>query len=171
LPTYIALIRAINVGGTGKLPMADLRKLCETAGFTDVRTYIQSGNVVFRASGSAAATKKKLEDALEKRLKKRHTAIVRSLAELEAVEQANPYRTAEGKFVYVLFLDDAPPKATLAGWKTPGGEGLTLRGREIFMHFPKGMGQSKMKIPLADVGTARNLNTVRALIALARDDA
>jgi uncharacterized protein (DUF1697 family) len=170
LPTHIALIRAINVGGTGKLPMTDLRALCEKVGFTDVRTYIQTGNVVFKAKGSAASAKKTLEDALEKRLKKRHTAVVRSLAELEAIEKANPYpyKNSDGKFVYILFLDDAPPKATLADWKTPGGEELTLKGREIFMHFPKGMGQSKMKIPLANLGTARNLNTVRALIELAR---
>lgn len=168
MPTHIALIRAINVGGTGKLPMADLRALCEKIGFRDVRTYIQSGNVVFNARGSATAVKKTLEDALERQLKKRHTALVRSPAELEAIDSGNPYPKAPPNFTYVLFLDKAPPRGAIDGWKTPGGEQLTLRGREIFMHFPNGMGQSKLRIPFADLGTARNFNTIRALIALAR---
>jgi len=148
--------------------MADLRELCEKLGFANVRTYIQSGNVVFTAKGTTAAVKRTLEDALEKRLKKRHLAMVRSLAELEAIDKANPYQKAEGNRVYVLFLDDAPPKDSIDGWKTPGGEQLTLRGRELFMHFPNGMGQSKLKIPFANLGTARNFNTIRALIEMAK---
>jgi uncharacterized protein (DUF1697 family) len=168
VPIHIALLRAINVGGTGKLPMADLRKLCEKAGFTDVRTYIQSGNVVFKSKGAAASAKKTLEDALEKKLKKRHTAIVRSLAELEAVEQANPYKKSPPNYTYVLFLDETPPRGAIDGWKTPGGEELTLTDRELYMNFPNGMGQSKLKIPFANLGTARNFNTIRALIAMAR---
>jgi uncharacterized protein (DUF1697 family) len=168
MPTHIALLRAINVGGTGKLPMAELRALCEKIGFTDVRTYIQSGNVVFNSRQSAAKVKATLETALEEKLGKRHTAVLRSRAELVAVEAANPFTNVEPKHTMVVFLDDAPPKDALAGWKVPGGELLTLRGREIYIVFPLGQGQSKLKVPFLNLGTGRNLNTIRALIEMAK---
>ena len=168
MPTHVALLRAINVGGTGKLPMAELRSLCERVGFTNVRTYIQSGNVVFTSRGSAARAKDTLEEVLEKRLGKPHAAILRSLAELEAIEVTNPFPNAEPNRLLVVFLDSAPPKDAVKGWSVPGPESLALKGRELFIHFPNGVGQSKLKIPFADVGTGRNLNTVRALLEIAR---
>jgi len=168
VPTHIALLRAINVGGTGKLPMTELRALSEAAGLKQVRTYIQSGNVVAESARGAPAVKSVLERALHEKLGKPCKVLVRSLAELEGVEATNPFPKADPKQLLVVFLDNAPPKDSLAGWKIPGREQLTLRGRELFIHFPDGMGASKLKIPFADVGTGRNLNTVRALIALAR---
>jgi len=165
--TLIGLLRAVNVGGTGKLPMADLRSLCTDLGFTDVATYIQSGNVVFRTRLSEAKAKAALEAALAKRLGKPAAVIMRSHEEMLAVERANPYPEAAPNQLLVLFFDVAPPKNALAGVKAPGGEELTLRGRELYIHFPKGMGASKLKIPLADIGTGRNLNTVRKLIEMA----
>jgi uncharacterized protein (DUF1697 family) len=84
------------------------------------------------------------------------------------VEASNPYPKVEPRFTMVVFLDEAPPKNALAGWKCPGGEQMTLRGREIYVAFPNGQGKSKLKVPFLDVGTGRNLNTVRALIELAR---
>ena len=167
MPTHIALLRAINVGGTGKLPMTELRAICEDLGFAKVRTYIQSGNVVFESKLAATRIKKQLEDALAHRLGKRHLAMLRTADELAAVEARNPFLDADPKRVLVVFVDDAPPEALLAGWKIPGGEELHLDGRELFIHFPQGMGTSKLKVPLADVGTGRNLNTIRALLRLA----
>jgi len=168
VPTYIALLRAINVGGTGKLPMAELRSLCADLGFADVRTYIQSGNVVFATRRSAAAAKAALEQALAARLGKPSAVIMRTLEELVAVEAANPFPDAAPAQLLVLFLDAPPGAALLKTVKIPGRERLKLLGRELFLHFPDGMGPSKLKIPYADIGTGRNLNTVRALIALAR---
>lgn len=167
MPTHIALLRAINVGGTGKLPMVELRALCETLGFTNVRTYIQSGNVVFESKLAAARTKAALEDALEARLGKRHAALLRSPAELESIESRNPFPEADPNRLLVVFLDAPPPRGALDKVKIPGRERLNLDGRELFIHFPDGMGQSKLKVPLADVGTGRNLNTIRALLRLA----
>ncbi|WKW12727.1 DUF1697 domain-containing protein [Pseudogemmatithrix spongiicola] len=167
MPTHIALLRAINVGGTGKLPMAELRALCESIGFTNVRTYIQSGNVVFESRLCAVRARRALEDALERRLGKRHAALLRSVDELVEVETRNPFRDADPKRVLVVFLDDAPPRTVMKGVKIPGREQLHLDGRELFIHFPDGMGTSKLKVPLADQGTGRNLNTVRALLELA----
>lgn len=162
----IGLLRAVNVGGTGKLPMADLRALCTGLGFTDVATYIASGNLVFRTRLSEAKAKAALEAALTKRTGKPASVIMRSHEEMVAVERANPYPDAAPNQLLVLFLDAAPPKNALADVKAPGGERLTLLGREVFIHFPQGMGVSKLKIPLADIGTGRNMNTVRKLIEM-----
>lgn len=167
MPTHIALLRAVNVGGTGKLPMADLRALCETLGFRDVRTYIQSGNIVFTSALDASKSKSKLEKALAARLGKPCRVLIRTRAELEAVEKHNPFPDAPPNRVIVLFLDDAPDAKAILGVKTPGGERLTLFGRELYIHYPDGQGVSKLKTPFADVGTGRNLNTVRKLIELA----
>lgn len=170
MPTHIALLRAINVGGTGKLPMTELRALCEAFGFANVRTYIQSGNVVFESRLSQARAKATLESALEARLGRRHAALLRSLDELVAIEGRNPFPEADARQLLVVFLDAPPPRDALTGWKIPGRERLHPDGRELFIHFPDGMGRSKLKIPFADVGTGRNLNTIRALIALARGE-
>ncbi|MDX2014817.1 MAG: DUF1697 domain-containing protein [Myxococcaceae bacterium] len=164
--TLIGLLRAVNVGGTRNLPMSDLRTLCVDLGFTDVTTYIQSGNVVFRTRLSPAKAKAALEKALTERLDTPATVIIRTPKEVAQVDRANPWPDAAPNQVLVLFLDVAPPKGALAHVKPPGGERLTLIGRELFVHFPNGMGASKLKIPFADVGTGRNLNTVRKLLAL-----
>ncbi len=171
MPTHIALLRAVNVGGTGKLPMTELRALCAKAGLKNARTYIASGNVVCESPLAPAAVKTKLEKALLAKLGKPCAVLVRSLAEMEAIEKRNPFPDAEPNRLLVTFLDDAPPKTALKDWRIPGRERLALHGRELFIHFPDGMGQSKLKIPFADIGTGRNLNTVRALIAMAKADA
>lgn len=166
MPQLIALLRAVNVGGTAKLSMADLRKLAEGLGFTDVQTYIQSGNLVFRSRAAAAGAKLNLEAALAKKLGKPCAVIVRSHEELQATEAANPFPDAESAKVLVLFLDSAPDKKVLASVKAPGGEEFAAGQREVYFYFPNGMGQSKLKIPFAEAGTGRNLNTVRALLRM-----
>lgn len=167
MPTHIALLRAVNVGGTGKLPMTDLRTMCENLGFSGVRTYIQSGNVVFDSRAGAAGVKANLETALAKKLGKPCAVFVRSLAEMQKVERENPYPKAEPSQVYVVFLDEPIDPDVLAAVKIPAKEKLKAVGREIFLHFPDGMGASKLKVPGANIGTGRNMNTVRALIELA----
>jgi uncharacterized protein (DUF1697 family) len=167
--THIALLRAINVGGTGKLPMAELRALCEAAGFRGVRTYIASGNLVFTSPLAPGKAKAKLEALLTKRLGKPWLAVFRTRAELEAVVTGNPFPEAASNQLLVMFLDDAPPKGALDDVVPPADERLALRGREVYIHFPQGMGTSKLRIPFAKVGTGRNLNTVRKLIELAAD--
>jgi uncharacterized protein (DUF1697 family) len=168
MKAYAALLRAINVGGTGKLPMAELRDLCSGCGFTDVGTYIQSGNVVFRSKLSESGVKRALEQALARKLGKPFGAFIRTAAELDAVLGKNPFPEAAPARLLVLFLDAPPPPDSLDGVIIPGREELALRGRELFLHFPDGMGQSKLSVPLQRVGTARNLNTVTKLAALVR---
>lgn len=169
MATFVALLRSINVGGTGKLPMADLRKLGERCGFTNVKTYIASGNVVLDATISAAQVKAKLEAALLKPMGKPCLVFVRTADELEAALAANPWPDANPSRTIITFLDTAPPKDAIKGWPIPGKEQMALIGRELHLQFPDGQADTKLKVPFADIGTGRNLNTTRALLALARD--
>jgi uncharacterized protein (DUF1697 family) len=163
---YAALLRAVNVAGTNKLPMADLVKLCVTAGFADARTWIQSGNVVFTSPLDEAAIVTALETALAKKMKKPIGVLVRTAAELATVVARNPFPAVAPNLMMVTFLPDAPPADAIAGWKIPGREQLVLDGRHIYIHFPDGQGGSKLKIPFGDRGTVRNLNTVNKLLEL-----
>jgi uncharacterized protein (DUF1697 family) len=167
MAAFVALLRAINVGGTGKLAMADLVKLCEKVGFSGAKTYIQSGNVVFESRGSEAKVKAAFERALAAKLGKPVGVFLRSAAELEQVLARNPFKQAAPNRVIVMFLDKAPPKNAVAEVIPPGGEELVLHGRELYIHFPNGQGASKLKVPLASVATGRNINTVTKLAALA----
>jgi uncharacterized protein (DUF1697 family) len=167
MPVYVALLRAINVGGTGKLPMTELRDLCESAGFDCVKTYIQSGNVIFKSALPEAKVKAKLEKALTAKMGKPFFALVRTATELGAVVKRNPFKQATPNQVLVLFLDEKPAKNALAGLKIPGREKVELTGREVFIHYPDGMGRSKLRIPFAKTGTGRNLNTVETLATMA----
>ena len=148
--------------------MADLVKLCHKAGFPGARTYIQSGNVVFDTDASEAAVKAALERALASKLRPPVGVLVRSAAEIDRVLARNPFEEAPPNRVIVLFLDEPPPKSTLARVQPPGGEQLVLRGRELYIHFPDGQGASRLEVPLAARGTGRNLNTVTKLAAMAR---
>jgi len=164
---FVALLRAVNVGGTGTLPMSELRALCESAGFTDVATYIQSGNVVLRSGLGERKVKEVLEAALAARLGKPVGVMVRTGTQLFATLKANPFKKAEPNKVVVVFLDKPPGASALNGVAIPGGEELSLGGRELFIHYPDGQGQSKLKVPLAKEGTGRNLNTVAKLAQMA----
>ena len=168
MPVFVALLRAINVGGTGKLAMSELCELCEAAGFLGVRTYIQSGNVVFTSPLSADKVKTKLEKALAAKLGKPYGVLVRGGAEIATVLQRNPFKRVEPTRVLVLFLDEPPDHDALAGLVIPGREEVKIDGREIFIHFPDGMGKSKLKIPFSKTGTGRNLNTIAKLVELVR---
>jgi uncharacterized protein (DUF1697 family) len=164
---YIALLRAVNVGGTGKLPMADLKFICEDAGFDHVETYIASGNVVFESNVASSKVKSELEARLFEYAGKPIGVVVRTAAEMRAVLKANPFREAEGKYTYAIFLDHRPPSDALDHVTGQSGEKLSLGDREIFVHYPSGMGRSKLKIQAAKTGTARNMNTVAKLAEMA----
>jgi uncharacterized protein (DUF1697 family) len=164
---YVALLRAVNVGGTGKLPMADLKSMCEDLSFTRVETYIASGNVVFESKAAPSKVKAELEPSLLEYAGKPIGIVVRTAAEMRAVLKANPFPDAEGKYTYAIFLDHAPPHDALDHVVGQSHEKLSLGDREIFVHYPSGMGRSKLKIPAAKTGTARNMNTVAKLAEMA----
>ena len=167
MPRYVALLRAVNVGGTGKLPMADVRAICRDAGFTRVETYIASGNVIFESKSAASKVKAELEARLLAYAKKPIGVMLRTAAEMAALLQANPFPKGEPKFTYVIFLDQRPPRDALEHTAGQSDEELRLGTREIYVHYPSGMGRSKLRIPAAKTGTARNMNTVAKLAEIA----
>ena len=165
--TYIALLRAVNVGGTGKLPMSELKALCEDAGFERVRTYIASGNVLFASALPEAEVRQALESRLAAYAGKPVGVLLRSAAEMARVAADNPFPDAAGNRVVAIFLDAAPPSDALQQISGQQGERLALGRREIYVHYDAGMADTKLKIPAAKAGTARNMNTVIKLAELA----
>jgi uncharacterized protein (DUF1697 family) len=169
MAAFIALLRAVNVGGTGKLPMSELKAMCEALGFGAVRTYIASGNVVFTSRKSEIAVKSALEARLETYAGKPVGVLVRSAAEMQAVLADNPFPKAPANRTVAIFLNAKPPADTLAAVKGRKDEEIGLGAREIYVHYGDGIGQSKLVIPAAKAGTARNMNTVATLAKMASD--
>lgn len=167
MTAYIALLRAVNVGGTGKLPMAELKRIAEEAGFAEVRTYIASGNLLLASDDSEAAVKAALEARLEAYAGKRVGVVVRTAAEMAAVAAVNPFPDAAPNRVVAIFLDTAPPADALDRVSGRQDEDLRIGKREIYVHYGDGMADSKLRIADAREGTARNMNTVAKLAALA----
>lgn len=166
---HVALLRAVNVGGTGRLPMRELVAMCEDAGFADVRTYIASGNVVLRSSLDETGVRQALGQRLQEYAGKPVGVLVRSASEIAGVVARNPFPDAAGNRVVALFLDGSLPADPLDGVTGRRDEQLALGRREIFIHYGAGMADSRLRIPGSAQGTARNLNTVARLAAMAAE--
>lgn len=157
MPAYAALLRAVNVGGTGKLPMAQLQAMCEAEGYAGVRTYIASGNVVFHTGRDAAQVKAALERRLHQYTGKPVRVLVRTAAELARILAANPFPEQAPNRTVVIFLDHAPAADALATVSRQREERVALGG----------MAGSKLRIPAGEAGTGRNMNSVARLAAMA----
>jgi uncharacterized protein (DUF1697 family) len=170
----VALLRGINVGGKGKLPMATVRAVFEAAGASDVVTYIQSGNVVFsHRAGSLATLERNLEDALAREAGFSVPVMLRTAAEIAAVVANNPYPNAQPKQLHVVFLAGKPSAAAVRSIDRDKyePEEFVVAGREVYMHLPNGLGRAKLPPALAKLqtpGTARNWQTVNKLVELTR---
>jgi len=169
MTVFVALLRAVNVGGTGKLPMAELRALAEKEGFTDAATYIQSGNLVFRSTLSRADVQARLETALSRYFGKPQTVLLRTADELEDLCARSPFPDAAPNRILITFLSEPAPAGALEDMVAPDGEQAEILGSEIAVHYPNGQGRSKLKLPALKPGTVRNLNTVRKLLEMARE--
>jgi len=167
MASYVALLRAVNVGGTGKLSMADLKTMCSDAGFTQIQTYIASGNVAFKSAASPKKVKSEVEARLLNYAGKPVGVVIRTASEMVAVHAANPFPKAAPNRTAVIFLDEAPPADAFSHAVGKKDEEMQLGAREIYVHYPGGMGSSKLKIPAAKTGTARNMNTVAKLAEMA----
>jgi uncharacterized protein (DUF1697 family) len=182
MPTYVALLRAVNVGGTGKLPMADLRKVLEGLGFKNVETYIQSGNVVFDAAGSAAKVMAAIAAGLEKLMGAPVEVMVRTHEDLTRIIAGNPFAAeaaADGARVHVGFLGGpaaAGAQGALEGivTKYPARrDRFHLAGDVVYLHLPDGAAETKFSGKTLDKaigvpGTGRNWNTVLKLHAMSK---
>ena len=174
---WIGLFRGINVGGNNKLPMKDLAALLTTEGLEGVRTYIASGNILFRSELGIEGLDAKIGDAIEGKFGFRPPLFLVTLDHLEKLLAENPYRDreAKGKGQHIFFLK-APARSAdleaLAALKD-NGEDFTLTDEAFFLYAPEGIGRSKLAEKIgryikADM-TARNLNTVETLRDMARD--
>lgn len=171
MPTYVALLRGVNVGGKRKVSMATLRSIVESLGHTDVQTYIQSGNVVFK--GGAGVTARELERAIERKLGLDVTVMLRTRADLTRVVKQNPFSAVDLSGVHVGFLTEKPKPAAVAALDAEqfAPDRFVVKGREVYLHLPNGMGRSKLpayldrqlKVP----ATVRNWNSVLKLLELA----
>jgi uncharacterized protein (DUF1697 family) len=167
--SYVALLRGVNLMGGTTLRMADLKAIAEGLGMQSVRTFIASGNLLFTSGKSERAIKSLLEEAVGKRMSRTVGVMVRTGDEMAAVASANPFPDEPGNKVVAIFLDDAPPEDEITQAKNVADERLALGRREIYVHYPSGQGPSKLQIPAAAKGTARNMNTVAKLAQLAKE--
>lgn len=160
---YAAFLRAVNVGGSGRLPMADLRAMASDIGARRVETHIASGNLAFCHSGGPELIRAALEQALEHHAGRPVGVILRDLPQLDALLAANPFDSAPPNRVIALLTDMALPDR-------PEDEALNRIDEEIraapgalFIHYPSGQGGSRLALPAMKSGTARNLNTLRKM--------
>jgi uncharacterized protein (DUF1697 family) len=167
MTAFVALLRAVNVGGTGKLPMSELVRMCADAGFAAARTYIASGNVVFKSRSAETKVKALLEQALRDYAGKPVGVMVRTSVEMAAILANNPFPSARPNRTVAIFLDAPPPPDTLRTLSGQKDEVVRLGTREIYVHYGEGMASSKLKIPAAKTGTARNMNTIAKLAEMA----
>lgn len=177
MPTYVGLLRGINVGGSKVLKMTLLREVLERAGCKDVETYIASGNVVFgHASRSEAKLQRELEAAIAKAAKFHVPVVLRSAAEMSKVVEDNPFPKSGGKELHVLFCATKPEANAFAKLEAAkfNPEEWALANREVYLKLPNGLGNSKLagtitRVSPAKEATARNWNTVEKLVAMAAE--
>ncbi len=178
MTTHIALLRGINVGGHKQVAMSDLRGFLAELGFDDVRSLLQSGNLVFRGNArTGAGLERLLEVQAEKRLDLRTTFLVRTAKEWKVVIAHNPFRDAaesDPGHLVVMFLKDAPHVNALKALQDAikGPEIIRAEGRQLYIVYPAGIARSRLTINLIEdkfgtCGTGRNWNTVLKLAVLA----
>jgi uncharacterized protein (DUF1697 family) len=167
LQTRVAFLRGINVSGTTMVSMKDLAAICTQMGLLDVQTYLNSGNVIFRSPLPEAELQKALERELSGKTGKDIRVVIRSSGELEQIVTGNPFPEAVPSRVGVLLGTAPVPEKVPSEFSTPGRETVVPGRREVYIHYPDGMGRSKLKIPpsLRD-GTMRNINTLSGLAGL-----
>lgn len=166
MTAYVALLRAVNVGGTGKLPMADLRAIAQDLGLANVRTYIASGNLLFDSDLGEAELKAVLETRLEDYAGKPVAVMLRTSAEMAAILAANPFPDANGSRYLVYFLDNAPAANVIETAKGRQSERIALGRREIFVDYGEAIRETKLKFAGDKTGTARNMNSVAKLFEM-----
>lgn len=168
MKSKVALLRGINLGKR-QLKMEDLRTIAADLGLDQPRTYIASGNLLFRSDQSETVLKRMLESALANHMSARVEVMIRTADELAETVMANPFASEDSSRVVAIFLDDKPGPDALGNAQNVNDERMASGAREIYVHYPSGQGRSKLKIPAAASGTARNMNTIAKLAELARE--
>ena len=169
--TCIALFRGINVGGNNKLPMKELVAVLEGMGLQSIKTYIQSGNVVFRSKTTDTQLAARIAAAIKKSHGFEPKVLLLDAAKLEKVIKANPFPEGEreGNTLHFNFLASVPPEPDLAGIEKDraASERWQLKGDVFYLYAPDGIGRSKLATSMERLlgvpMTGRNWNTVRKL--------
>jgi uncharacterized protein (DUF1697 family) len=168
---YVALLRGVNLVGKSTLKMADLKAIAADLKLDDARTYIASGSLLFTSNEPEEKLRRKLEKALQAHMSNEVRVMLRTAAEMEEVVRANPFSDQPANSVQAFFMNEPPPADLLATVRNQADDERIATGpREVFVAYgEKGIGKSRLRIPTAESGTARNMNTVAKLAELARE--
>jgi len=171
MTAYVALLRGVNLVGQSTLKMADLKAIADDLRLENARTYIASGNLLFTSDEPEEELHRMLEKELHARMSKEVRVMLRTAEEMEAVVRANPFTDQPGNNVQAFFMNEPPPADLLATVRNRADDERIATGpREVFVAYgEKGIGKSRLRIPAAEAGTARNMNTVAKLAGLARE--
>ena len=166
MTAYVALVRAVNVGGTGKLGKEKLKAIGEACGFGKVRTFINSGNLLFVTELGEAEVRKRVEERIAAHFGKAMPVFVRSAAELAEAVRRDPFTDDKPSRCLAHFIDEKPVQAMLDEARDVQGERLALGPRLIYVSYGEGIGKTKLKLPAVKRGTARNMNSVAKIAEL-----
>ena len=169
MTAFVALLRAVNVAGTGKLPMTDLKRMGEECGFGAVRTFIASGNLLLTSELAEADVRTRVEERVAEHFGKRVPVFVRSAAEMADLAAQNPFSDDKGSRVMAHIMEQPPTEAMLAEARDVNGERMALGPRAIYVSYGEGIGSSRLKLPALKDSTARNMNSVTKMAALLRE--
>jgi uncharacterized protein (DUF1697 family) len=166
MTAYAALLRAVNVAGTGKLPMGELKAMGEACGFGSVRTFIASGNLLFTSELGEADVRQRIGKCVDDYFSRHVPVFIRSAREMAEAAERNPFADDKANRVFAHFIDENPVQSMLEEARDVQGERLALGPRLIYVAYGEGIGTSKLKLPAVKLGTARNMNSVQKMAAL-----
>ena len=176
MKSYVSLIRGINVSGQKKIKMTDLQALYQSLNLKDAKTYIQSGNVIFKSDEGARSLKAKIEQGIKKKFRFEASVIIIDSSELAGIVASSPFTKEEQARAYVTFFDKAPEKPDLKKLepKKAKGDKITIKGRVAYLFMPEGYGKTKLSNNLlekefGEVATTRNWNTTIKLLSMVRE--
>lgn len=171
MSSYVALLRGVNLLGASTLKMGDLKAIAAELGLGSPRTLIASGNLLFNSAVSEEDLRRKLEQRLQDHMGREVRVILRTAEEMEEVVRANPFTDLAGNRVQAFFMNGPPPPDLFGTVRNQAeDERIALGPREIFVAYgERGIGKSRLRIPAAEAGTARNMNTVAKLAELSRE--
>ena len=172
MATYVAFLRGVNLGPTNKIPMPALRAMAEDLGYTDVATYINSGNLVVKSPKKAAAVEREISAAIKDTFGRTIDVTVRTPAQLKKILNENPYPDGNPSQVTVAFLTKAPAKDArdMVAAVAKEYEPFMFAGQEVYVNYSQGLGRSKLAEKFSDIigvsSTVRNIRTVEKVLAL-----
>ena len=175
MATYVAFLRGVNLGPNNKISMSALRAMAEDRGYTDVATYINSGNLIISSSKKAATVEREISNAIKDTFGRPIDVTVRTPAQLKKILAENPYPDGNPSQVTVAFLTKAPPanaQDKVAAVATDH-EPFTFAGQDVYVNYSQGIGKSKLAERFSDIigvsSTVRNIRTVERVLALCGD--